>query len=268
MKHAAFYVLAMGVLFCLCLFLVLPVVAIFVDTSPVALLTSLTNPISGQALLVSLQTTVAALALILVVATPASYMLGRRDFRGKQVLVTAVELPLVLPPAVAGIGLLAAFGPRGLFGGYLAGLGISLSLSKPAVVIALVFVAAPIYLRQAQASFAAIDGSLFEASQTLGASPAKTFVRVALPLARSGLSAGAALAWARALGEFGATLMFAGSFEGVSQTLPLAIYASFGEDFTAALGMSAVLVAVSAAVLMGSKLLGGGFHGFRLPFMS
>jgi molybdate transport system permease protein len=248
--------------------LVLPVVAIFVDISPVALITSLGNPVSGQALVVSLQTTLAALVLILVLATPASYMLGMREFRGKQVLVTALELPLVLPPAVAGIGLLAAFGPRGLFGGYLADLGINLSLSEPAVVIALVFVAAPLYLRQAQSSFAAIDRSLVEASQTLGASPVKTFARVALPLAASGLSGGAALAWARALGEFGATLMFAGSFQGVSQTLPLAIYASFGEDFNAALGMSAVLVAVSATVLLGSKLLGGGLRGFRLPIVS
>jgi molybdate transport system permease protein len=119
-----------------------------------------------------------------------------------------------------------------------------------------VFVSAPYYLRQAQAAFAAVDPTLLEASRTLGAGEARTFARVALPVARPGLLAGAALAWGRAVGEFGATLMFAGSFRGVTQTAPLAIYERFSTDFTGALALSAVLVAVSGALLVSVKLAG------------
>ena len=173
--------------------------------------------------------------------TPAAWLLATRSFRGRELVITLVELPLVLPPAVAGIGLLAAVGPSGL----LAPLGISFTLSTAAVVVALTFVAAPFYLRQAQSAFAALDRSWLDASRTLGAGEARTLARVAIPAALPGLSAGLALAWGRALGEFGATLMFAGSFQGVTQTVPLAIYERFATDFTGALGLSAVLVCVS-----------------------
>jgi molybdate transport system permease protein len=176
--------------------------------------------------------------------------LATRRFRGRELLVTLVELPLVLPPAVAGIGLLAALGPRGL----LAPLGVKSSLSTTSVVIALVFVSAPFYMRQAQAAFMAIDHSWLDASRTLGAGEARTLARIAIPAAVPGLAAGLALAWGRALGEFGATLMFAGSFRGITQTVPLAIYERFATDFTGALALSAVLVCVSAALLLGVKL--------------
>ena len=148
--------------------------------------------------------------MIVVVGTPAAWLLATRSFRGREVVITLVELPLVLPPAVAGIGLLAAVGPRGL----LAPLGVSFTLSTAAVVVALTFVAAPFYLRQAQAAFAALDRSWLDASRTLGAGEARTLARVAIPAALPGLSAGLALAWGRALGEFGATLMFAGLLPG------------------------------------------------------
>src|SRR6185436_8826660 len=157
------------------------------------------------------------------------------------------------PPAVAGIGLLAAVGPRGL----LAPVGVSFTLSTAAVVVALTFVAAPFYLRQAQSAFAALDRSWLDASRTLGASEARTLLRVAIPAAAPGLGAGLALAWGRALGEFGATLMFAGSFRGVTQTAPLAIFEQLSTDFPAALALSAVLVAASAVLLLGVKLLIG-----------
>jgi molybdate transport system permease protein len=173
------------------------------------------------------------------------------------VLVTLAELPLVLPPAVAGIGLLAALGPRGILGGVVAASGVQLVLQTAGVVVALTFVAAPFYLRQAQAAFAALDPTLLEASRTLGAGEARTFARVGVPGARPGLLAGLALAWGRALGEFGATLMFAGSFRGVTQTAPLAIYDRFATDFPGALGLSAVLVIVSAALLITIKLIAG-----------
>jgi len=162
----------------------------------------------------------------------------------------------VLPPAAAGIGLLAAFGPQGILGGALEGAGIELVLQTAGVVVALTFVAAPFYLRGAQAAFAAVDPALLDAARTLGASEARTFARVAIPCAGSGIGAGLALAWGRALGEFGATLMFAGSFQGITQTAPLAIFAGFSTDFSAALALSAVLVAASAALLLSVKLLG------------
>jgi molybdate transport system permease protein len=231
-------------------FLALPVLAIFLDVGPGRLVSSLDDPGATDALRLSLQTTLSAVLIILVVGTPAAWLLATREFRGRALLVTLVELPLVLPPAVAGIGLLAALGPRGL----LAPLGVSVALSTTAVVIALTFVSAPFYVRQAQAAFAAVDRTWLDASRTLGASEARTLARVAIPAALPGLAAGLALAWGRALGEFGATLMVAGSFRGVTQTVPLAIYERFATDFAGALALSAVLVCASAALLLGVKL--------------
>src|SRR5215212_4445316 len=205
-------------------FLALPVVAVFANTAPGDLLDSLGDASARDALRLSLETSALALAIIVAVGTPAAYLLATRRFRGHALVVTLVELPLVLPPAVAGIGLLAALGPNGILGSLVEDAGIRLVLATAGVVVALVFVSAPFYLRQAQAAFAAIDPALLEASRTLGVGEARTFARVALPVARPGLLTGVALAWGRALGEFGATLMFAGSFRGVTQTAPLAIY--------------------------------------------
>jgi molybdate transport system permease protein len=238
-------------------FLTLPIVAVFVDTGPGELLSSLGDESSREALRLSLETTAIAVAIVVLVGTPAAYLLATRSFRGRSLIVTLIELPLVLPPAVAGLALLAALGPRGILGSLVEDSGIQLVLATAGVVVALTFVAAPFYLRQAQAAFAAIDRSWLEASRTLGASEARAFLTVAVPSARQGLLAGLALAWGRALGEFGATLMFAGSFRGVTQTAPLAIYEQFATDFTGALGLSAVLIAVSLALLLSVKLAGG-----------
>ena len=235
------------------LFLTIPIVAVFADTAPAELVASLDDRSSRDALLLSLQTSALALAIIVLVGTPAAYLLATRRFRGRSLVITLVELPLVLPPAVAGIALLASLGPEGILGGLVQD---RLVLATAGVVVALTFVAAPFYLRQAQAAFEAIDPRLTEASRTLGASEARTFLRVAVPVARTGLLAGAALALGRALGEFGATLMFAGSFRGVTQTVPLAIYERFATDFAGALALSAVLVALSAALLAAVKVLG------------
>jgi molybdate transport system permease protein len=250
----AFRLLLAGALAMALAFLTLPVVAIFVDTSPGDLIASLGDGTSRDALLLSLETTSIAVALIVTVGTPAAWFLATRTFRGKAAVVTLVELPLVMPPAVAGIGLLAAVGPQGIAGGLV---GDSLVLQTAGVVVALAFVAAPFYLRQAQAAFEAVDPALLEASRTLGAGEARTFARIGVPTAMPGLAAGLALAWGRALGEFGATLMFAGSFRGVTQTVPLAIYDQFADDFPAALALSAVLVCVSAALLLSVKLVTG-----------
>jgi molybdate transport system permease protein len=232
-------------------FLTLPVVAIFVDAGPGELVSALGDEDAVDALRLSLECSAIAVALVVLTGTPAAYLLATREFRGKPLVVTLVELPMVLPPAVAGIGLLAAVGPNGIVGGA----APPLVLETAGVVVALAFVSAPFYVRQGQAAFEAVDPQLLEASRTLGYGEAATLLRVAIPVARPGLVAGLALALGRALGEFGATLMFAGSVRGVTQTAPLAIYERFGTDFTAALALSAVLVATSLALLLTVKLV-------------
>lgn len=238
-------------------FLTLPVVSVFVEAGPGELLTSLGDPGALDALWLSLRTTLAAIAIIVAIGTPAAYLLATRRFRGRSLVVTLLELPLVLPPAAAGIALLASLGPNGLLGGLVEDTGARLVLETAGVVVALTFVASPFFLRQAQAAFEALDPTWLDASRTLGAGEARTFLRIAVPAAGPGLLAGLALAWGRALGEFGATLMFAGSFRGVTQTVPLAIYERLSTDFTGALALSAVLVVVSATLLLSVKLLAG-----------
>jgi molybdate transport system permease protein len=235
-------------------FLLLPVVAIFARVSPARLVAQLSRPVVTDALLVSLKTSAIAQALVLLLGTPAAYLLATRRFRGRSLGIVLVELPLVLPPAVAGIGLIATFGRFGLLGGTLNALGVRLGLTQAAVVIAVAYVSSPLYVRQALATFEAIDPDLVAASRTLGAGRARTFFRVVLPLARRGLAAGEALSFARGLGEFGATIMFAGSLQGVTQTLPLLIYQEFDTDFTTALAVSALLVVVSGALLVALRL--------------
>jgi molybdate transport system permease protein len=236
-------------------FLLLPLVAIFLRVPPGDLIAQLGSDVAIDAIVVTLKTTLIAQTLILVVGTPAAYLIASRNFRGRPFVMTLVELPLVLPPAVAGIALFAAFGRLGLLGSTFEALGFTVALTPAAVVLAITYVASPFYLRQAIASFEALDRSLLDASRTLGAGPARTFFRVALPLASNGLAAGAALSFARGIGEFGATIMFAGSLQGVTQTLSLAIYAQFDLHFETALALGALLVVTSAMILLLVKLI-------------
>jgi molybdate transport system permease protein len=236
-------------------FLLLPLVALFSRVSPGTLVDQARTGVFRDALVVSLKTSVIAHAFIVVVGTPAAYFLATRRFRGRSLVVGALELPLVLPPAVAGIGLLAAFGANGLLGGALDLFGWRIPFTQAAVVLAVAFVASPFYVRAAIAAFEAVDPTLLDASRTLGHGAASTFRRVALPLAAGGLAAGSSLAWARGLGEFGATLMFAGSLQGVTQTLPLAIYAELNVDYPVALAIGALLVIVSVVVLVLARLV-------------
>ena len=238
-------------------FLLLPIAAIFLRVPLGELVDGMRSEAAVDALVVTLKTNLIANALILLVGTPAAYLIASRGFRGRALMVTLVELPLVLPPAVAGIGLLAAFGRLGLLGDELDALGIQVGFTQLAVVLAVTFVASPFYLRAAIAAFEAVDRDLTAAARTLGAGPGRTFLRVALPLAGAGLGAGWALAFARGLGEFGATIMFAGSLQGVTQTLSLAIYEQFDVDFDTALAIGAELVVVSAAILLAVKLVPG-----------
>jgi molybdate transport system permease protein len=236
-------------------FLVLPLLAIFLRVPPGDLLSQLGSDVVADAVVVTAKATLISQALIILVGTPMAYFVASRSFRGRALVITLVELPLVLPPAVAGIALLATFGRLGLLGGTFEALGVTVSFTQAAVVLAVTYVASPFYVRQAIAAFEALDPALLDASRTLGAGPAKTFARIALPLAASGLAAGAALSFARGIGEFGATIMFAGSLQGVTQTLSLAVYAQFDLNRDLALALGALLVLVSAAILLAAKLL-------------
>jgi molybdate transport system permease protein len=236
-------------------FLLLPLVAIFLRIPLGELVAQLGSGVAIDALVVTLETNLLAQALIFLLGTPTAYFIASHRFRGRALAITLVELPLVLPPAVAGLALLAAFGRLGLLGGTFEALGLEVSFTKTAVVLAVAYVASPFYIRGAIASFEALDQPLLDASRTLGAGPARTFARIALPLAAKGLGAAAALSFARGIGEFGATIMFAGSLQGVTQTLSLAIYAQFDLDFDVALSLGALLVVVCAAILFTVKLL-------------
>jgi molybdate transport system permease protein len=236
-------------------FLALPLVAIFARLTPAELVSALGSPVARDALRVTVFTTLVAQVVIVAIGTPAAYLIATRRFRGRAVVLTLIELPLVLPPAVAGIALLAAFGRIGLLGGTLSWLGLEVAFTRLAVILAAIFVAGPFYLRPAISSFEAVDARLIEAARTLGAGAGRTFARVALPLAAGGLGAGAALSFARGIGEFGATIMFAGSLQGVTQTLSLALYEQFDIDFDTALAIGAELVIASALILLLVKLL-------------
>ncbi len=203
-----------------------------------------------DSLQLTLWTTSVSLLVIVALGTPLAYLLARKSFRGKALVETLIDLPMVLPPAVAGLALLMAFGRRGLVGAPLADMGISLAFTPWAVVLAQCFVAAPFYVRAARTGFAGVDRDLEGAARVDGASPLAVFRHVTVPLALPSLLTGAVLCWARALGEFGATIMFAGSFRGRTQTMPLAIYAALESDLDAALVLSALLVIVSFAVLV------------------
>ena len=215
-----------------------------------------------QALTLSLVTSAVALLLIVALGTPLAYLLARRRFRGARLVDALVDLPIVLPPAVAGLALLMAFGRRGVVGRWLDDVGVTIGFTTTAVVLAQVFVAAPFFVRAARAGFARVDRGLEEAAADLGASPAAVFRTVTLPLASPSLAAGAVLAWARALGEFGATIVFAGNVAGRTETMPLAIYGRYGAgDLQSALLLSLVLLAASLLVLIGVRLLGDRSRG-------
>jgi molybdate transport system permease protein len=243
----------------LLLFLALPVAALIVRAFGAGQTWDpATTQILRQALGLSLMTTTVSMVVVIALGTPLAYLLARRRFRGAAVVEALVDLPIVLPPAVAGIALLMAFGRRGVVGQWLDQGGITLGFTTAAVIMAQIFVAAPFYVIAARGGFARVDREVEDAASDLGASPARVFRTVTLPLIAPSLIAGAVLAWARALGEFGATIMFAGNFPGVTQTMPLAIYGRFGAgDLTTALLLSVVLLFASLAVLLGVRLAGG-----------
>jgi molybdate transport system permease protein len=230
-------------------FLIFPLIAIVVGVSPGQLLVNLANPQVTQAITLSLFTTAATTAITVIAGTPVAYILARRKFAGRNLLDTLIDLPMVLPPAVAGIALLVAFGRQGLFGQYLSHFGITVAFTPVAVVMAQLFVASPFYVKAAAAGFSEISRELEQAAALERASPLQVFLAVTVPLAGPALLGGMIMTWARALGEFGATIIFAGNFPGRTQTMPLAIYLGFELDLDLALTLSVILLAISFVVL-------------------
>lgn len=241
--------------------LVLPLLALCAGVRPAGLQDALASPRVWAALGVSMRTTATSLALTLALGTPLAWRLSRRADRAGSWLLGLVELPVVLPPAVLGLALLETFGRMGWLGPSLSAMGVQIPFTGAAVVLAQVLVAAPLYVLTATAAFRTVDEDLLLVARTLGASPRRAWFEVALPSAGPGLLSGAALAWARALGEFGATLMFAGSLSGRTQTLPLAIYAALERDLDEARALALFLVVVAAGVIFLLRALGGSPRG-------
>jgi len=209
------------------------------------------------ALKLSLITSLTSVMVSMLIGTPLAYMLARWDFKGQVFIELLIDLPIVLPPSVAGLALLIAFGRQGFFGSWLSLFGISLPFTTVAVIMAQTFVSAPLFLRSARIGFASIDPQLDEAAHVEGANQRQMFSLVMLPLAGRALTSGAILAWTRALGEFGATILFAGNLEGVTQTMPLAIYLGFERNLDVAVSLSITMVLVSLILLTIMRKLDG-----------
>jgi molybdate transport system permease protein len=239
------------------LFLALPVLAILWRAVTGGLLPAVAGSEAVMAALaLSLATTTASLLVTVVFGLPLALVLARRRFRGKWLVETVVDLPIVLPPSVAGLALLLVFGRRGLLGGALSGAGIDVAFTALAVILAQVFVSAPFFVRSARAGIAAVDRDLEDAARVDGASERQLFRRVTVPLAGGALAAGLVMSWARALGEFGATIMFAGSVMGRTQTMPLVVYAEFqGGALDTSIAAAAMLVLAALGVLVAVRLL-------------
>ena len=232
------------------LLLALPMLSLFLRIPPGQLLGRLGTPTVVQALRLSLVTSLASTGGAVLLGLPVAYVLATHDFPGKRLLEVVIDLPMVLPPTVAGLGLLLAFGRMGIAGRALAALGVTIPFTTLAVVLAGMFVAGPFLVITARAGFEQVDPRLLRAASTLRASPGYTFLRVVLPLSLPSLTAGAAMTWARALGEFGATITFAGSLPGKTQTMPLAVYQALETDVDAAVALSVILLLFSFGLLL------------------
>ncbi len=231
-------------------FVLLPLMSLLVRTQPAMLVRYLADGDVVGAVLLSMSTSSVAMLLAVLIGTPIGYALGRYTFPGRNVLETVLELPMVLPPAVAGVALLMAFGRHGVVGTHLHAMGLDIAFSQTAVVLAQVFVAAPFYVKSAVVAFSNVERDVEDAAALDGAGPLTIFGHMTLPLAWPALLSGAVMTWARALGEFGATIIFAGNFPGRTQTMPLAIYVGFERELGVALTLAVILLAVSSGVLL------------------
>jgi molybdate transport system permease protein len=250
--------IALGVL--VGLFLGLPVAVLVVRAiGGGALQVAIGDPAVLDALQLSLITTAISLALTILIATPVAHLLARRRFRGATFVEAIVDLPIVLPPSVAGLALLLAFGRRGVFGEALANFGISIPFTTAAVILAQMFVSMPFFIRAARAGFRGVDRDFEDAARVDGAAERQVALSITVPLAGTALASGIVMTWARALGEFGATIMFAGNVAGRTQTLPLVVYGEFQSgDLDASIAAAAILVIAAFAVLVAVRGIGWG----------
>lgn len=235
--------------------LALPVLALLWRAGADGITIFLAQPSAVAALRLSLWTSSLSVLIAIVTGTPLALVLARRKFTGKTFLELVIDLPIVLPPSVAGIALLIAFGRQGVFGTWLNAVGISLPFTTTAVVLAQTFVSAPLFVRAARIGFAEIEHQVVEAAYVEGSNEWQLFRFVMFPLAGRAILSGAILAWTRAIGEFGATILFAGNLEGVTQTMPLAIYLGLERSLSVALALSTVLVFVSFLLLLVTRRL-------------
>ncbi|HTK31975.1 MAG TPA: ABC transporter permease [Candidatus Saccharimonadaceae bacterium] len=245
--------------------LALPFVGLLARVTPRLLVERLGDPGVRDALALSLATGFLATALVVVLGAPLAYLLATRSFPGKRAIEVLVDLPMVLPPTVAGFALLMAFGRAGLVGRALGAFGVSLPFTTAAVVLAQAFMAAPFFVGAARAGFAGVDPRLTEAAATLGVSETERFRRVVLPLVRPSLVAGIAMSGARALGEFGATITFAGNLAGTTRTLPLAVYVALQSDLDLGVVLSVLLLVASLLLLLALRAAPAGWLGGSRP---
>lgn len=232
--------------------LLLPLIALLIETSPIEIWTNLKTPAAGAAIWVSIRTSLIATFLTVLLGTPLAILLAKKQFAGRQILDALIDLPMVLPPAVAGVALLLAFGRRGLIG---EPLGLEIPFTMLAVILAQIFVAGPLYIRAAIIGLASVEEDLEDAAVIDGAGTWQLLRYVTFPLTRNALIGGAALTWARALGEFGATIIFAGNLIGQTQTMPLAIFIGFEQDLSVAIALAVLLMAVSFVVMLVTRYL-------------
>jgi len=246
----------------LALFIGVPLLALLFVVSPADLAHHLTSRMVLGALWLTLKTTLIATFLVVLVGTPLAFVLARGSFRGRELLDTIVDLPITIPPVVAGVALLLAFGRRGLIGRQLEAFGIAIPFTSVAVVMAQVFIASPFFVKAARAGMEAVDARLEAAARTLGAGRWRVFWTITVPLARPALLSGVVLAWARALSEFGATIMFAGNLPGRTQTLTLAVMSALEGDLESAVAVSVLSLGLAVMALLGAKWLAG---QWRMP---
>ena len=236
-------------------FISLPILSLILWTVSENSWRAMATPVAREALLLSAKTTSISMFFIILVGTPAAYVLARASFPGKRVVDSLVDIPAVLPPSAAGIALLLTFGRFGLLGEHLEAFGVTISFTTAAVVLAEIFVASHFYVRQATVGFTQVRRDVEEAAMVDGASRFSAFCRVTVPLAFPALVAGAVMAWARALGEFGGTIVFAGNFRGITQTIPLAIYTELQSDFDAAVALSVMVLGFAFTVILVARYL-------------
>jgi len=254
-RRTVTYIAAGFLILSVTLYLALPIAALFLRITPDLFFSSLSDPQVTSALWLSLFTSVISLGVVILVGTPFAYVHTRCSYPGKVLVDTLIDLPLVLPPAVAGVALLVLYGRAGLVGRYFSMAGISIAFTTLAVIMAQIFVASPFYLRQAKSLFEQFDLAYEQTARTLGASPLRTFLAITLPLTAGGLVSGAVMTFGRALGEFGATIMFAGNLPGVTQTMPLAVYVGMESNLASGLTISILLVIISFGIMIAVRLL-------------